>query len=190
MTGFHAHADPPRTLGDRLAQLNDHLHALSIRLKDAIAQAFSNAVGDAIRAAIRNLLGRTDSPATDHSFHHEREPQAGFWHDAEESPWHEEADFLPRPQEAFEQHNKCSPGRWSNALVMAVQTALWWLRQQPGRRPVLTTTVVAVAAGVTAFLAGPALAAGVGVLASAASLFLTANLATSAGEQLRALAPG
>ena len=43
------------------------------------------------------------------------------------------------------------------------------------RRPVLTAVVVAVAAGITALLAGPAVGAGAGVLASTASLLLTAD---------------
>jgi hypothetical protein len=47
---------------------------------------------------------------------------------------------------------------------------------------VLTTLAVALAAGITGFVAGPALAAGAGVLASVAGLMFTANASQSAAE--------
>jgi hypothetical protein len=189
MTGFQSHADPPRTLGERLEQLNDHLRSLGVRLKEAIANAVSSAAGDAIRDAVRGILGKQEAADAEYSYSRPPEAASGPWNDSEEFRWNEEDDFHPRPQERITERKQPS-NRWGNALGMAVQTALWWLRQQPRRRPVLTTTVVAVAAGVTAFIAGPAFAAGVGVLASAASLLMTANTARSAGEQLRTLATG
>jgi hypothetical protein len=64
----------------------------------------------------------------------------------------------------------------------ALQAALWFVKRQPRRRPVLTSLAVTVAAGVTGFLAGPALAAGAGVLASVAGLVFTADAAKSAAE--------
>jgi hypothetical protein len=186
MNDFHSHADPPRTLGERLAELNDNLHSLSVRLKDAIAHTVSTAVGDAIRDALRNILGRSDSTPRDQGFHQTIGQDPSLWEDSESPRWHDEEDLFPRHQDRHHQRKKTST-RWGNALGMALQTGLWWMRQQPRRRPVLTTTVVAVAAGVTAFLAGPTLAAGVGVLASAASLFMTASTAKTAGEQLQSL---
>jgi hypothetical protein len=187
MTGFHAHADPPRTLGERLEQLNDNLHNLSLRLKDAIAAAVSTAVGEAIRDGIRNMLGRNNSPARDEFPQHESD----LWNDPDEALCNDDEDaFLPRERESFQPPRKPAPNRLGNALSMALQTAIWWTQQQPRRRPVLTTTLVAVAAGITAFIAGPILAAGVGVLASAAGLLMTANTVNRAGDQLRTLATG
>jgi hypothetical protein len=52
---------------------------------------------------------------------------------------------------------------------------------------VLATSAVALAAGVTAFFYQPALAAGVGVLASVLSLVLTTEGTRSAAEQLAEL---
>jgi hypothetical protein len=49
---------------------------------------------------------------------------------------------------------------------------------------VLTTVAVGLAAGVTGYVAGPAVAAGVGVLASVASLLLTADASRSAAQIL------
>ena len=59
---------------------------------------------------------------------------------------------------------------------------LWFLRRQPRRRPVLATLAVTLVAGVAGFVAGPALAAGAGVLASVAGLLLTADASKSAAE--------
>ena len=59
-----------------------------------------------------------------------------------------------------------------------MKASAWWLREQRSRRPVLTTSLVALAAGVTAFVAGPALAGSLGVLASVVSLVLTADVTT------------
>jgi hypothetical protein len=189
MTGFHAHADPPRTFGDRLEQLNENLHSLSVRLKDAIANAVSIAVGDAIRDAVRSILGKQESPPLEESYSRPPDRERDSWEESAEFRWNEEDDYRPRPEEHSTERNH-TPSRWSNALSMAAQTALWWLQQQPRRRPVLTTTIVAVAAGVTAFIAGPALAAGVGVFASAVGLLMTANAAKTAGEHLRTLTSG
>src|SRR5262249_56829325 len=55
---YRAHADPPpRTLTDRVRQLNDNLQHLAIRLKDAIAAAIGRAVADAVRDGVSGLLG-------------------------------------------------------------------------------------------------------------------------------------
>jgi hypothetical protein len=189
MNGFQPHLDPPRSLAERLELLNDNLHSLSGRLKDAVANAFSTAVGEAVHDVVRHLLGTNEPPAREQSCYHQATPDSGLWQNPEEPGWQEEDEFQTRPPQPSPER-KQTPGRWGNALGMAVQAALWWMRQQPRRRPLLTTAAVAVAAGITAFLAGPALAAGVGVLASTAGLFLTAKAASSVSEHLRSLAPG
>jgi hypothetical protein len=195
----HAHADPPRTFADRLRSLNDNLQALASRLKDAIATAVSTALGQAIRDAIRRLLGdviRTSDPyerqgpscyGRQHrdpygSYGREnRDPYDGRSWDEDYDPWHEDsyeaADSLPS-----------EPGnRWTEALRASIQTALLWLRTQPCRKPLLTTTLVALAAGGVALFAGPTLAACVSVVASVASLLLTADSARTAGELATAI---
>jgi hypothetical protein len=66
-------------------------------------------------------------------------------------------------------------------LGAAAEAGLWWLGRQPSRRPWLTAAAVALAAGGTAFFAGPAAGAAAGVLASAAGLLLTSGVAGAAG---------
>jgi hypothetical protein len=191
MTSYSGGADPPRTLAERLSRLNDSLQALGERLKTSIASLVGDAIGDAVRAAVRNLLGNREAPALasfrdDRDYHdqfHRRDSQEADardpWGD-EERRWPEEDDYPSGWQRDAQRRDR--PKRWRNALSAAVESALWWLKYQPRNRPVLTTLAVALAAGVTGFIAGPVLAAGAGVLASVAGLLLTANATQSAAE--------
>jgi hypothetical protein len=189
MIGYHSHADPPRTLTERLEQLNDNLQSLGGRLKDAIANAVSAAVAGAIQDAVRNLLGASNRPELDPRFDRRGQPDNGIWDDPEQASWDEGQEFGPRSHDTpVERTPTCR--RWRNALGSALQAGLWWMRRQPRRRPVLTTLALAVAAGVTAFIAGPTLAAGLGVVASAAGLLMTANAADSLSDRLRKLVTG
>ena len=177
--------DPPRTLADRLERLNDNLRTLGERLKASIAGVVGDAIADAARDAVRGLLGSKEAPADpyrDHRDHHAR----SYYRDGEDDPWGEEdrgweEEFVP-PARETPPTREVAGRRWRNAMSAAVQAALWFLRRQPRRRPVLTTLAVTLAAGVTGFIAGPVLAAGAGVLASVAGLLFTADASKSATE--------
>ena len=175
--------DPPRTLADRLERLDDNLRTLGERLKASIASVVGDAIADAARDAVRGLLGSKEAPADPYRDHRDRRAP-DYYHDGDDDPWAEEdhrweeEDFTPtREAPAMRQG---AGRRWRNAMSAAVQAALWFLRRQPRRRPVLTTLAVTLAAGVTGFVAGPALAAGAGVLASLAGLLFTAEASKSA----------
>ena len=189
MIGRYPPAGPPRTLAERLEQLNDTLKGLAGRLKEAIASAVSNAVAEAIQDGVRNLLGARTSPQLDHRFDQKHEPEFGHWNEPVDSVWNDEEEYRPGFQEILVEPKQTS-SRWRNAIALALQTGLWWMGQQPRRRPVLTTVGVALAAGITALLAGPVLVAGVGVLASATGLLMTANAATTATDKLGSLVAG
>jgi len=168
--------DQPRTLGERLDRLNNTLQSLGQQLKDAIASAISSAVAGAVRDAVRNLLGPAEEPTQfrDRPYRDWEEPAYSDWDRPDRPLWQEDQDdphdgrLEPAPRQG-------TRSRWSEALGVAVQAGLCWLRHQPRRRPVLTAVVVAFAAGLTALLAGPAVGAGAGVLASTAGLLLTAD---------------
>ena len=66
----------------------------------------------------------------------------------------------------------------------------WWARRHKARRPVLTTLAVAVAAGLAAFFAGPAAAAGLGVVSRVGGLLLTADMVGAATAGLAGLVGG
>jgi hypothetical protein len=192
MSPFTGGPDPPRTLAERLARLNDNLQALGERLKTSIASVVGDAIADAVRDALGRLLGNKEalaaSPARDYRDSHEpfrpRDYQGNGAHDPwneDERRWPDDDGYISHDRERAAQRQK-GPKRWRNALRAAVASALWWLKCQPRNRPVLTTLAVALAAGLTGFVAGPALAAGAGVLASVAGLLLTANASQSAAE--------
>jgi hypothetical protein len=173
MTSFTGGADPPRTLAERLSRLNDNLQALGERLKTSIAALVGDAIGDAVRAAVRNLLGNRETPALT-SIHDDRDYREGYrprddrdqfhrtdYRDAEpRDPWGDDDRRWPEEDDCSSRWDTSErrqerPRRWHNALGAAAQSALWWLRYQPRNRPVLTTLAVALAAGITGFVAGP-----------------------------------
>ena len=177
--------DPPRTLAGRLERLNDNLQSLGERLKASIAAVVGDAIADAARDAVRGLLGGKEVPADPYRDRRDHHAPA-YYREEGDDPWGEEdrgwEGEVVRPARATPPTRKGAGRRWRNAVSAAVQAALWFLRRQPRCRPVLTTLAVTLAAGVTGFVAGPALAAGAGVLASVAGLLLTADASRSAAE--------
>jgi len=180
-TPYRAHADPPITLTDRVRQLNDNLQDLALRLKDAIATAVGRAVAQAVRDGVNALLGAREEHPDPKRFDGRPQADRRAWDD-EDAPWFDPAEEVVPPA----QPARPAANRWKEAGRAALQTALWWLRQQPRRRPILTTTLVAVAAGSVALVAGPGFAACVSVIASIASLLLTDDSARSAADLLAA----
>jgi hypothetical protein len=126
---------------------------------------------------MRNLLGVPEEPPVGIYPLDRRRREPDDWHDPQEDLWSQEYHQPePAPSESR------SRSRWNDACRAAVQAALWWLKQQPCQRPVLTTTLLAVLAGGVALVAGPSFAACVSVIASVASLLLTADAARSAAS--------
>ena len=184
MTSYYGSPDPPRTLAERLSRLNDNLQSLGERLKASIAALLGDTVADAVRDALRGLLGGKEEfvdPYRERGDRHDRDYYGGReddpWGD-EDRRWREEGDYSTAPRTPAASGGAGS--RWRVAASAALQAALWFLKRQPRRRPVLTTVCVTLAAGATAFVAGSLLAAGAGVLASVAGLLLTADAYQSA----------
>lgn len=187
MNHWHSHADPPRTLARRLEHLNGDLQSLHARVKDSIASAIGAAVAEAIRDFIRDLLGgKTESPPSPRPPSFEEDPRDDRYQldDDEDQFWPEDEAFEhdrypPAAHNRYTPRDEPKSTPWRNVLGAGVKAGLWWLCKQKSRRPVLTTSLVVLAAGVTAFLAGPALPTSIGVLASMASLVLTADTVSS-----------
>jgi hypothetical protein len=165
-------------LTDRVRQLNDNLQRLAVRLKDAIAAAIGRAVAEAVKDGVNGLLGGDDGPDRSRDDLDDYRPRRHGWDDEpdEDDRWRDDNE-LPIPPKPVR-----SNARWKEAVRAAMQTGLWWLRQQPTKRPMLTTALVALAAGSAAFVAGPTLVACVSVLASVVGLLMTSDNATAAAE--------
>jgi hypothetical protein len=190
MNDYPAPTGPPLTLSQRLQHLKADLQGLGERLKHSIASVIGKAIADAVRDAVRWLLGGQEEPTAHYPGNlHDPwdDPGERHWgHPGEERDWPEDhAFFSPRAEEtAHDRASNETARRWRNAWTAGLQTALWWLARQSCRCPVLTTVAVGLAAGVTGYVAGPAVAAGVRVLASVASLLLTADASRSAAQIL------
>lgn len=169
----------PMSLVDRLHQLNDTLHSLALKLKDSIAGAVSNAVGQVIRDVMRKVLGVEDEPLSRpdplERFDPDHDPRHDPWDDLDNETDSEE-EWTPRQPP---QQDRARGQRWKDALRAGVQTGLWWLRHQQGKRPILTTASLALITGSAAYLLGPTLAGCVSVIASISSLLVTADAAHS-----------
>jgi hypothetical protein len=169
-------ADPPLTLAERLDRLNNSLQSLAQQVKDAVASAIGTAVAGAVRDGVRGLLGAAqehdpyeDRPAW------RREPNDSPLRDPDQPSWDDPEDDYPPLDRREPASRHQSADRWSNALSVALQAGLTWLRHQPRRRPVLTAIAVALPAGLAALVAGPVVGASAGVLASTAGLLLSAD---------------
>ncbi len=185
MNYHNSSPDPPRTLSERMERLSDNLQALGDRLKASVATVLGDTIADAVRDSVRGLLGGKESPPTPRREYREyrddyRDGADDPWGD-QDRRWQDEEEFRPA-REGIRRETSPNSRRWRDALDAAVRTCLWFLGQRPRRRPVLTTLAVTLVAGATGFVAGPALAAGAGVLASVAGLLLTADAYQSAAE--------
>jgi hypothetical protein len=182
----HRSADPPHTLVARLERLNDSLLTLGDRLKEAISSTIGEAASEAVRDAVLGLLGSS--------------PQGGIRGDhprptyEEEDDWAEHDHLWPqegRPTLAYGReplgHPSRGDGPWGLALTAMAQAGLTWVRQNTTRRPFLTVVLAVLSAGATALLAGPALGAGAGVIASIAGLILIADSVAAAVGELTAI---
>jgi hypothetical protein len=191
---LHQQVGLPLTVSQRLERLTSNLEVLRDKLKDSIAAAIGTAVAEAVHDAIRGLLGSEDVSSGHREDHwplaDERSWDNRRWDRFEEDSWPQSRQFDKDPDYQDECCNRAGNSRIRNAIGAALTTSMWWLRQQKNKRPVLTTSVVALAAGAIAFFWGPALAAGVGVLASITGLILTADNASQTAGSLTTVATG
>jgi hypothetical protein len=203
-----------RLLCAQLGRLNHHLLHLGQRLRERIAGAVGRTVceiaREAVHAALAELAG---SPLPSSAIPPLSPRRPPFWDELDDDqqrnlgtepnefddPLTPEArdDWLSRNQSrsgsgAGEKSpaTAASASPWMRALAAACQAAAWWLRRHPQRRPLLSTLAVGLAAGVVAYSVSPLLAAGATVVASAVSLLLVADAATSAVQALTGLTSG
>src|SRR5262249_27975495 len=171
---------PPPNLSGRLEQLNAEMRDLRDRLKASIATAIGTAVAEAVRDAVSGLLGvKPMPPPRPSALASPGRGQNRYWDQPEDHWWSEDEWERPESRQPPPVQERAPNQGGREAVGAALKASLWWLRDQKGRRPVLTTSLVALAAGMTALVAGPAVGGSVGVLASVVSLVLTADAAKS-----------
>jgi hypothetical protein len=212
MTRFLAPAR--RLLCAQLARLNHHLQYLGQGLRERIAGAVGRTVCEVVREVVHAALAELSSPQVPSSAPPKPSPRCPpFWDEPDDDlqrnlrtdpnefddPLTPEVsdDWLPTNQnrsgtgaDEASPSPAASASPWMRALAAACQAAAWWLRRQPQRHPLLSTLAVGLAAGVVAYSVSPLLAAGATVVASAVSLLLVADAATSAVQALTGLTSG
>ncbi|MFM7151487.1 MAG: hypothetical protein ACKO23_16800, partial [Gemmataceae bacterium] len=182
----------PPPLLQNLQHLNHQLRDLTNQLKHDIAVAVGETVASTVKSFLRRLLDASepvrpalpkreayldrDVPFRDSEFPAHtwsKDPDAWF-HDVEDEPIETPPPTTPSSPPSF----------MKKALATGVQAGLWWLRQQPRRRPILSTLAVAALAGSGTLLAGPTLGAGLAVMGSMAGMIVSSSAASLLGEQL------
>jgi hypothetical protein len=214
----HSPGRPP-TLVERLQRLNDSLAGLGRRLRDSVATVVGSAVAEAVRDGVRRLLEQVNPTPTlkenetqrrDHlhqsdRLDDDRFDSGGYYREPGGWPREQGSDFPEDEQtdgglwrERYESEpptrepetNNRQVGRLEYAVTTAVAAGTWWVQRNRLRRPVLTTVAVAVAAGIAAFFAGPAVAAGLSVLSAVGGMVLTADALTAAATGLAGFVGG
>src|SRR5262245_38596515 len=104
----------PRTLAERLGRLNDALAGLGGQVREAIAGTVGDAAGEAVRAAVRSLLGRREPPPP---WTHHPEDAGERW------SWPDSAGEDEPPLDLYGAHAppRPSPSRWRGALASAAR---------------------------------------------------------------------
>jgi len=182
----------PPPLLQNLQHLNHQLRDLTNQLKHDIAVAVGETVASTVKSFLRRLLdaGEPPRPALpnreayldrDMPFreselpmqHWSKDPDAWF-NDVEDEPFETPPPATPPGPPSF----------MKKALATGVQAGLWWLRQQPRRRPILSTLAVAALAGGGTLLAGPTVGAGLAVMGSMAGMIVSGSASSFLSEQL------
>jgi hypothetical protein len=216
---FHNNPNRRPTLVQRLQRLNDSLAGLGRRLRDSVATVVGSAVAEAVRDGVRRLLDQINPtpvmkenkpehreyPYRGERFHDDRFDDGGVYREpggwpreqGSELPEDEQTDsglwrerYESEPPTREPETNNRPVNRFEYAVTTAVAAGTWWVQRNRLRRPVLTTVAVAVAAGIAAFFAGPAAAAGLGVLSAVGGMVLTADALTAAATGLAGLVGG
>ena len=203
-------------LNDSLAGLGRRLRDSVATL---VGSAVAEAVRDGVRRLLDQVnptpplkedeRPRREYPHRDGRFDDDRFDNGDYYHEsggwprdqtsefpeddqADRGLWSDRYDPEPEPPTREPETDNRQVGRLEYAVTTAVAAGTWWAQRNKARRPVLTTLAVAVAAGIAAFFAGPATAAGLGVLTAVGGMVLTANaLSTAAtGWQASSAADG
>lgn len=216
MSLFQGRVGPPCTLADRLGRLNDQLASLAARMKEGVAGAVGETVAEAVRDAVRGLLGLDGQPHHDAPRYHGQTPHDRGWPDRDHASyaWAERRDAgrvwddgdrwgedglddperndleVSKPVAAAVATGAATASRWEEAARAAVQAGTWWLRRPPASQPLLTTLLVAGVAGLTVLIAGPTLATAIGAGAALVSVAFAADSFRPALARLGALLAG
>jgi hypothetical protein len=178
-----------RALAERLHRLHRSFGTLGEEVRGSVARILAHAVAEAVQATVHTALGGSDSPAyTPRSFAPPRDNRLTLWEEPRRPTWSEpgfrdeEDDRLSRwepqdpwrPEDEEEEPEPEPPPEppnqeWRRALAAGFQAASWWLRLR-GHVGALAALGVGLLAALAAWLFGPAVVDGAGLVASGVGL--------------------
>jgi hypothetical protein len=197
MPSFYTTTGPPaNTFTERLQRLGHRLDDLAAQLRDGISRAVSEAIAGALEQVVRTVFGarqpEVQLPDNNHRWHPRPhrpawlQEDAPAWLDPEDSEddggdWLDDAPAEHRPTAPSPVSSEPSRAtRWLSAVATGVRAAVWWLRRQAPRQPVLTTIAIGLTAAVIALTSSGA----TGVIGSILGALCVADLARSSAEHL------
>ena len=181
---------------ERLHRILEHLAG---QVRDEVSRAVGETVADAIRQAVRTILGdpcirpppelpplRRSPYWNDPDYDDPYDPDGAYgrsdpgWRDEQEE---RRDDRLSAPGSPGSSGVR-RPPRWLQATLIALQLAAWWLRRQTGRFPLLTACGLGLLSGVAVLVGGPLSVAGTSLTTSFVTLLTLADASASAASAL------
>jgi hypothetical protein len=160
-------------LAQRLDRLGGSLADLREQMRDGIARAIAVAVGDAVRAVTRVLLGTSANRDLAPTPSWPPPSRSSLWTDPNDMAREDHyADYDEGDEDLLDdepQPQATEPSRMRNALALGCEGAAWWLRRST-RGYVLTTIAVGLVSIAAAYLVGSHLAGSVLSLAALADM--------------------
>jgi hypothetical protein len=184
---------PPATLTQGLQRLRERLDGLAAQLREGISRAVSEAIAGALDHVVRTVFGANQPqvrwPENNRPWQHRanratwQEDDAPSWLDPDDGE-DDGGDWLDASPAEYRSTSATVASteppratRWLSAVAAGVRTAVWWLRRQASRRPVLTTIAIGVTAAIVALTT-------TGVIGPILGALCVADLARSSTEHL------
>jgi hypothetical protein len=142
-----------RSLSQRLDRLGGTFQDLREQMRDGIARAVAVAVGDAVRAVTRALLGTSANRDLAPKPSWPPSSRSALWNEPDDVPREDHwADYNEENEDLLDdqpQPAHTEPSRVRNALALGCDGAAWWLR-----RSVDDYALTAIAVGLVCVAAG------------------------------------
>ena len=161
-----------------LSRLIETLEGVIARLRESLARTVGEAVANAFHDLTCRLTG--SSPPS-------RSPPS--WDDDRTYSGWDEPDYDDRYREEdieAKSAHETTTSRWYRALAIGFQTSAWWLAQQVGRYPVLTSTSLGLTAALVSYAAGPVVGVGLAGIGGALLHLLGLTEAVATAPRLSA----
>jgi hypothetical protein len=190
MYSLHSLIDPGGgSLAYHLDRLRRTLDGFRQRLRQAVADALGQTVGDLVRDSVASLLDEAGTePPNTHYPPARSSRQSALWNRSQTLEYEDDPDDLLLDEE--DEPVPPQPRRlpWPQALAAGLRSVAWGLERRMGRLALGLALGLGVAACVAVLVSGPRTMSSVGLVTSALSLARLDDLARFASDLLATLA--